>query len=338
MVVMGSIALVLGAGGVIGGAYHAGALAALAEVAGWDARDADLIVGTSAGSGVAASLRLGISPTDHLRRAQDLDPDDSMPDLDPALPRQRVTLPDHPGFGPLDLLRPTAPFLFLSSFLAPGPIRPGLLAGLLPRGRVPTSFLGDRVRVGLGARWPDQPTWVCTTRTRDGKRVVFGRDDVADTDLGTAVEASSAVPGYFEPVRIGPHQYLDGGAFSPTNADLVAGLGFDLVVVISPMSAVPSVLTFPGGLDPRISGRVLHARTLAREVAAVRDRGAPVLVLQPTAEDLELMGGNALDNAVAPPIARAAHRSVSALLTRDAVADRVAILRRAGRGATTPTA
>jgi NTE family protein len=331
---MTSIALVLGAGGVIGGAYHAGALAALAEGTGWDARDAALIVGTSAGSGAAASLRLGISPGDHLRRAQDLEPDDPAPDLDPALPRRRVELPDHPGFAPLDLLRPTAPFLLLSTFLAPGPVRPGLLSGLLPRGRVPTAFLGDRVRAGFGERWPDEPTWICTTRARDGKRVVFGRDDVDDTDLGTAVQASSAVPGYFEPVRIGDHQYLDGGAFSPTNADLVAGLGFDLVVVISPMSAVPTALGLAGALDPRLSSRTLHARTLAREVATVRDRGTPVLVLQPTAADLTVMGGNALDNSTAPPVARAAHRSVRALLGRGVVADRVAVLRAAARPST----
>lgn len=323
---MRSIALVLGAGGVIGGAYHAGALAALAEQTGWDARTADLVVGTSAGAGVAASLRLGISAADHLRRAQDLPPDDSMPDLDPALPRERVTLPDHPGFGPLDVLRPTAPLLLVSAFLAPGPVRPGLLSGLLPRGRVPTAFLGDRVRAGFGDRWPEPPTWICTTRARDGKRVVFGRDDVDDTDLGTAVQASSAVPGYFEPVRIGPHEYLDGGAFSPTNADLVAGLGFDLVVVISPMSAVPSALALPGALDPRTSSRTMHARTLAREVAKLRGRGTPVLVIQPTAQDLQVMSGNALDNASAPPVARAAHRSVTELLGRDAVADRVALL------------
>jgi predicted acylesterase/phospholipase RssA len=44
------IALVLGAGGVAGGAFHAGALAALHDALGWDARSADLVVGTSAGS------------------------------------------------------------------------------------------------------------------------------------------------------------------------------------------------------------------------------------------------------------------------------------------------
>ena len=68
---MARIGLVLGAGGVVGHAFHAGVLAALQEETGWDARRADLIVGTSAGSGVAALLRAGLSPADLLARATD---------------------------------------------------------------------------------------------------------------------------------------------------------------------------------------------------------------------------------------------------------------------------
>ncbi len=58
------VALVLGAGGSAGHAFHTGVLAALADHAGWDARDAELIIGTSAGSGVSALLRGGLSPAD----------------------------------------------------------------------------------------------------------------------------------------------------------------------------------------------------------------------------------------------------------------------------------
>ena len=47
---MPSVGVVLGAGGIVGAAYHAGVLTALAE-AGFDARHADLIVGTSAPAG-----------------------------------------------------------------------------------------------------------------------------------------------------------------------------------------------------------------------------------------------------------------------------------------------
>jgi NTE family protein len=53
------IGLVLGAGGLTGQAFHAGVLEGLLDATGWDARDASLIVGTSAGAGVGAYLRLG---------------------------------------------------------------------------------------------------------------------------------------------------------------------------------------------------------------------------------------------------------------------------------------
>jgi NTE family protein len=56
------ITLVLGAGGPLGQAFHAGVLRALAEH--WDARRAQLIVGTSAGSQVGALLRAGLSAHD----------------------------------------------------------------------------------------------------------------------------------------------------------------------------------------------------------------------------------------------------------------------------------
>ena len=58
------IGLVLGAGGVTGGAYIAGALAALENDLGFDARSADVIVGTSAGALIGALLRSGISAGD----------------------------------------------------------------------------------------------------------------------------------------------------------------------------------------------------------------------------------------------------------------------------------
>jgi NTE family protein len=58
------IGLVLGAGGVIGHAFHAGVLDGLCDATGWDPRDAEVIVGTSAGSVVGALLRAGFSPRD----------------------------------------------------------------------------------------------------------------------------------------------------------------------------------------------------------------------------------------------------------------------------------
>src|SRR5260221_11263431 len=66
---MARIGLVLGAGGATGHAFHIGALAALEEATGWDARNADIIVGTSAGSIIGALLRAGLAPADLAARA-----------------------------------------------------------------------------------------------------------------------------------------------------------------------------------------------------------------------------------------------------------------------------
>src|SRR2546423_13010600 len=56
------VGLVLGAGGVMGGAWLTGALEALATETGWDPARAERIVGTSAGSLMGALLASGIPP------------------------------------------------------------------------------------------------------------------------------------------------------------------------------------------------------------------------------------------------------------------------------------
>src|ERR1051325_8919332 len=64
MPAMSKVGLVLAAGGTVGMAYHAGVLHALREVGGFAAEDADLVVGTSAGSVVGAYLRSGWTTDD----------------------------------------------------------------------------------------------------------------------------------------------------------------------------------------------------------------------------------------------------------------------------------
>jgi NTE family protein len=318
---MPSVGLVLGAGGVVGGAYHAGTLAALAEVADWDARTADVIVGTSAGSIAAAALRAGLPPSDHLARV-------TGSPLSPAGRRLASRFRSDAAFPPRPRLpfspRPAAPQLVATAFLRP-PWQPRpvtALAGLLPEGSVPTEPLGDRIRDLFDTSWPDEPLWVCALRLRDGARVVFGRDSVAAPDVGTAVEASSAIPGYMAPVRIGDDRYVDGGAHSPTNADLLAGLGLDLVVVVSAMSADWSALR----PSPNVGSRVLAGWALEREVRAVRAGGTPVLVIQPTGADVRVMGPNSMDPGRRVEVATQANASARRRLEHPSAADLVSIL------------
>ena len=302
---MKSVGLVLGAGGIVGAAFHAGVLAALDDHIGWDARTASLVVGTSAGSGIGATVRAGLEPAEFLARATG-----GMPAVD---------LPRRPSLG-RRLPRPAAPWL-----VWPPRARPGrALAGLLPAGTIPTAVVGERIRTLYGdRRWPDEPLWICALRLGDGRRVVFGRDESPTPDVGTACEASSAIPGFFEPVRIDGESYVDGGAHSPTNADLVAGLGLDVVVVVSPMSAVRSALRT---LRPTTVGRRFSGAALAQEVRRVRADGTPVLTIQPTADDLAVMGVNAMDPGRRADVARRAFESTKRRLDDPRAAEVVSLL------------
>src|SRR3954470_11836587 len=80
------IGLVLGAGGVTGDAFHRGLVRALSEI-GYDARSADVIVGTSAGSMVGAFLRQPDRPLGATLRASPVHGRKlvSAPDLSPLL-------------------------------------------------------------------------------------------------------------------------------------------------------------------------------------------------------------------------------------------------------------
>src|SRR5687768_17590360 len=65
---MTRIGLVLGGGGIVGMAYHAAVLAGIEDATGWDPREAEVVVGTSAGSASGAELRAGVSAHDMAAR------------------------------------------------------------------------------------------------------------------------------------------------------------------------------------------------------------------------------------------------------------------------------
>lgn len=300
------VGLVLGAGGITGHAFHAGVLRALHEVTAWDPRRAEVIVGTSAGSVVGASLRAGLAPVDLHARICDQA-------LTPEGESLIAHLPDRgdEGFPVVDRRFrpvPAAPSLLARLGLRPWRARPGLfLAALLPEGRFDSQSIADDVDALL-ANDPSPGLWTTTVRLRDGRRVTFGRPGESTPrrwTRGQAVAASCAIPGFFAPVAIGGTRFVDGGSHSPTNADLLVAEDLDLALISSPMSSVRG--TGFRTLDAPV--RVGHRLRLAVEVAALRRRGTPVVVFQPTGDDLSVMGTNAMDPSRRRRVAERAYRS-----------------------------
>ncbi|WP_408896191.1 patatin-like phospholipase family protein [Nocardioides sp. R1-1] len=291
-------ALVVGCGGTLGFAWSAAVLAEL-ERQGWVPGTADVLVGTSAGAELVARLGAGM-PAAALQ--DDLG---EPPRALPPLPR--------PGLPALGLTR--AALSGRADLLAG-------LAGLLPRGGDDPRWLldlGDRL-AEPGTSWVAHPrTWLVAADARTGERFALGRADAPRATLGQAIAASWAIPGWFPPVRIAGRAFLDGGAVSPTSADLllpqVADGSIHEVVVVAPMSSL-------GGARARGASRVERllrrpmTRRLDREVAVLHAAGARVVRIEPTPADLDAMGANFMDGSRAPKVRSTAARTAPTLVAQ----------------------
>jgi NTE family protein len=281
--------LVLGAGGVLGAAWTIGALSAVHDELEWDPRDAEVLIGTSAGSVLIAALSCGISVGELLDHQHgkpdpriDFDPDTDSGGAFPPLPRPFVGSPRG----------------LVHSALQPWKTTPlGALAAALPQGRGSIEPLGRLVDGILpeGGWAPHPATWIVAMDYDTGRRVPFGRPGAPPAELRDAVMASCAIPGWYSPVRIGRHRYVDGGVCSPTSLDLVAKLYLDEVVVLSPMTSLS--YDTPDSVPARIERRFrrLVTKRVVGEIKKVAGNGTKVTFLGPTAEDLAVIGANMMD-------------------------------------------
>jgi NTE family protein len=307
---MARVGLVLGAGGVVGAAFHEGVLRAINDVTGWDPRTADIIVGTSAGSYVGARLRAGAPVREAIGERPGGRPGGA---VDPAGSSRRA---------------PAAIGAVVRGITRPGSARVGaMVAGALPAGRHSTASMITAVNKIHRRGWPEHPLWLPAVRLRDGARVVFGREGAPPTDVGHAVAASCAIPAYFTPVAIGGERYVDGGTHSPTNLDLLADQDLDLVVVVAPMGVARGVFSAAAAAQ----GRSIFRLRLGREAAAVRRGGARVVAFSPTAADLEVMGWNSMAFGRRPAVVKRARESALRRLDDPRWAEELALLHAAPR-------
>lgn len=270
-------ALVLGGGGLAGIAWEIGLLAGLKD-AGVDVTDADVLLGTSAGSVVGTLVALGS-------------------DLEQAYASQTSDAPTTERSVDVDLEELMSRFASaLSGSRDPQERRARVGQHALAASSVPES---ERLEI-IGSRlpshdWPERDLRITAVDTATGERVVFTRDsDTSGVDLLHAVAASCAVPGVWPPVTIGDNRYMDGGIASMVNADLA--VGGDRVLVVAPLR----------GQEHNPLGT-----TLDEEVAGLRAAGARVVVVEADQRSVAAFGSNPLDAASRAPSARAGRQQAA---------------------------
>lgn len=308
--------LVLGGGGLLGVEWMMGLLAGIEDATGFDLRDCEYFVGTSAGSIIAARLQGGrrlrrpngternqgapdtakAQAPDRARRAAEvaLDrdlPETELPDEETLQERARL------GAAVLEGARRAGEWtLAAGSPLAPvalGLVRPAgtlLRAGVLSRIQSPHRTLDDlKARVArYGARFDGRLRIACVDRA-NGQRVVFGSPGAPQATVPEAVAASCAVPWLFAPVTIAEREYVDGGVWSATNLD-AAPVGLDTYVLcLNPTAGINGPHTLVG-----VARRIARS-AVSVEALALRRRGAVVRTVAPDTESSAAMGGDFMD-------------------------------------------
>jgi NTE family protein len=288
--------LVLGGGGVLGERWLMGVLAGIEDATGFDLRECEYFVGTSAGSIVAARLAAGISPNRPASTGSELTaPSPQSPETagSPALATARRA-----GRWTLAAWSPLVPML-LAAARPPGAL---VRAGLLSRAPRPTRTLDDLGAhvAHQGARF-DGRLRIATVDRHRGRRVVFGSPGAPYATVARAVQASCAVPWIFAPVKIGGEEYVDGGVWSATNLD-AAPAGRDThVLCLNPTAGVNgthAVLTLARGVARSAAGL---------EAATLRRRGAIVRTVAPDAEAATAMGSDFMDPGPRAPVLAAGY-------------------------------
>lgn len=262
-------ALVLAGGGAAGNAWELGLIAGLSD-AGVDVTEADLIIGTSAGSTVAAQITSGTAPAElYAAILAEVPPPDAG---NAGSARERAA-----GFSGPNYMEWSNRIIGSAQDASDMRRRMGAAALEMDApDRSGQTRWRDTVAARLpGRHWPQQPVLITAVDARTGDPVVFDRH--SGIDLVDAVAASTSA---MTPYRIGEDRYINGGYRRSENADLAAGYG--RVLVLSPFGG-RSRMPLEWGMD------------LATQVAELRAGGSQVETVFPDGGAGDVFGANALD-------------------------------------------
>ncbi len=325
------VGLVLGAGGILGGAWLVGALHAIAARTGWDPGAADYIVGTSAGSMIGGLVACGVPPWFMVAHSagEDLDGlNDARGVAASAADRSAGATfrLDRSGFP----LGPGSWRLAVASAARPYKYSPmAVISGWLPHGMISTEPLKDTIRRACSGDWAPHPNyWAMATDYTTGRRVAFGRRGSPPATLPDAVAASCAIPGFYRSVQVDGRRYVDGGVYSTSNLDVLRGEPVDLVVALNPMSSLHAAS--PRNVAERLALGMRQAagRRLGSEAKRLRAAGIEVALLQPTVHDLDVIGGNLMSARRRHEVIETAVSTVTEHLNASPVGERLAALPR----------
>jgi NTE family protein len=280
-------ALVLAGGGAAGNAWELGLIAGLSD-ARVDVTEADLIIGTSAGSTVAAQITSGTRPADLYAAILAEVPKPQAGDA--RSDRRRA-----PNFSGPSYLEWSNQIIGSAENASDMRRRMGAAALEMDAsdGSSQTRWR-DIVAARLPSQhWPQQPVLITAVDAHTGEPVVFDRH--SGVDLVDAIAASTSA---MTPYRIGENRYINGGYRRSENADLAAGYG--RVLVLSPFGG-RSRMPLEWGMD------------LATQVDELRARGSRVETVFPDAGAGEVFDANALDPSTRPQAARGGYNQGRAL-------------------------
>jgi len=284
------VGLVLGGGGITGAAYEMAALMAIELATGWDPNEADAVVGTSAGSFVAALVRNEALTLDSVVK-----PGDDREAVTERIRSHVFVRGDRGSVG-----------RWIRRGIVPGVRSPGLTLFLGAPAPYNAGGVGDWVTSHIGAEaaktWPERPTAIVAHDLDAGERVAFGTSEAPVTAISDAVSASSAIPLVFSPYRVDGRFYVDGGISSGTHADLILGWPepLDLVLIIAPMAT--EVQRRRAMIHERVIDRV-GTRSLSQEKEMIREAWphADVVTLTPSPTVQNVSRPNPMDPSKSVP-------------------------------------
>jgi predicted acylesterase/phospholipase RssA len=321
------VALVCAGGGVTGAIYEIGCLRALEELLDRSVVDLDLYVGISGGAFVASLLASGISPG---QMYDEVTSGTRSPFGVTAAPLFRL--------GALEFLKRSAHVPSVLSRAVKAALRRDArdLSGaawslfeLLPSGLLDTSGIQEALHGlllahGHSDRFEDlaRPLFVVAVDLDRGEAVAFGDAGHRDVAISRAVQASTALPGLYRPVRIDGRDYVDGGVKKTAHINLAIQNGADLVICLNPLVPISNPIV-GGPLHGHLSNRgltfvldqvlriVMHGRM---EYGLERYRAehpeVDILLIEPPGDDLRMFSYNIMRYSARRVVAEHGYRSV----------------------------